>query len=86
MAKKAATPATITLPYVQALATLRARVGAYANAGRVDDAMGWQPDHVPGAERYAELAAEWVAAGASVVGSCCGTGPAHTAALARRFG
>lgn len=79
------TPAVATLPYVQALATLGARVGAYANAGRVDDAMGWQSDEVPAAERYAELAAEWVAAGASVVGSCCGTGPAHTAALAQRF-
>jgi S-methylmethionine-dependent homocysteine/selenocysteine methylase len=79
------TPAVATLPYVQALATLGARVGAYANAGRVDDAMGWQADDVPAAERYADLAAEWVAAGASVVGSCCGTGPAHTAALARRL-
>lgn len=79
------TPAVATLPYVEALATLGARVGAYANAGRVDDAMGWHADEVPAAERYADLAAEWVAAGASVVGSCCGTGPAHTAALAQRF-
>lgn len=79
------TPALVTLPYVQALATLGARVGAYANAGRVDDAMGWQTDQVPGAERYAELAAEWVAAGATVIGTCCGTSPAYTEALSRRF-
>ncbi len=79
------TPATVTLPFVQALATLGSPVGAYANAGHVDDAMGWRADDVPGATRYADLAAEWVAAGASVVGSCCGTGPAHTAALAQRF-
>jgi len=52
----------------------------------VDHAMGWLADGVPAAARYAELAAEWVAAGASVVGGCCGTGPAHTAALAARFG
>ena len=32
-------------------------------------------------ERYAAHAAEWLAAGATVVGGCCGTRPAHTARL-----
>jgi S-methylmethionine-dependent homocysteine/selenocysteine methylase len=33
-------------------------------------------------EDYARLAAEWVRLGARVVGGCCGTTPAHTAAVA----
>ena len=32
---------------------------------------------------YARHAARWVAAGATLVGGCCGTGPEHVAALAR---
>jgi S-methylmethionine-dependent homocysteine/selenocysteine methylase len=32
-------------------------------------------------ERYAEFAAEWVAAGAQIVGGCCGTTPEHIEAL-----
>jgi 5-methyltetrahydrofolate--homocysteine methyltransferase len=34
-------------------------------------------------EDYAALAAEWVALGARLVGGCCGTTAAHTAAIAR---
>lgn len=34
-------------------------------------------------EDYAALAAEWVALGARLVGGCCGTTAAHTAAVAR---
>ena len=46
--------------------------------------LGWKP--TPGApERYAGLAWGWIEAGAEVVGGCCGTGPEHIAALARRL-
>lgn len=77
-----------TLEYVRALAEATAgtgvRIGAYANAGAREAGLGWgSPD---GPRRYADLAAGWVAAGASLIGSCCGTGPGHTAELARRFG
>ncbi len=58
-------------------------IGAYANVGHVDDERGWSPDGGIAGERYAERAAEWVALGARVVGGCCGTHPAHTAALRR---
>jgi S-methylmethionine-dependent homocysteine/selenocysteine methylase len=62
-----------------------ARVGVFANAGPAHDALGWA-DHGPEAvTRYANLARLWVQAGASIVGSCCGTGPAHTRELARRL-
>lgn len=32
-------------------------------------------------ERYRDFARSWIAAGATVVGGCCGIGPAHIAAL-----
>ena len=60
--------------------------GAYANAGAPEAGMGWASPVPPGApEAYAEAATRWAAVGALVIGGCCGTGPAHTAALARRF-
>jgi len=36
-------------------------------------------------EAYAAAAEEWIALGAGVVGGCCGTTPAHTAALRARI-
>lgn len=77
-------PATRIRPFVDALASLGAPFGAYANAGRPDEGLGWSDDPA-GPERYADLAAAWVDAGARVIGGCCGTGPAHVRALAARF-
>lgn len=77
-------PALGTLEYVRALRAAVPRqvpIGAYANAGRPDDRLGWRSEPQAPA-RYAELAATWQAAGATLLGSCCGTGPAHVAALA----
>jgi S-methylmethionine-dependent homocysteine/selenocysteine methylase len=78
-------PAAKTADYVKAIADAGVPFGAYANAGHADDEMGWQTDDPDGPLRYAELAAEWVALGATIVGGCCGTGPAHVAALRERF-
>ena len=51
--------------------------GAYGNdlfaGGR-----GWSP------ARYADEARLWLAAGARIVGGCCGTGPEHLGEIARR--
>lgn len=77
-------PAARTLEFVQALAGAGLPFGAYANAGAPDEEIGWRPAPL-GAERYADLAERWVAAGAAIVGSCCGTGPEHIAALRRRL-
>jgi len=68
-------------------------IGVYANAFTVDS-----PEKVRAAnetlsqirteltpERYATLAQGWVAAGAGIVGGCCGIGPAHIAALRDMF-
>lgn len=79
-------PAERTLPFVEAIARCGAPFGAYANAGSPDARMGWRAlDEEPAraAERYLVHARRWIEAGASIVGSCCGTGPAHIEALAR---
>lgn len=60
-------------------------IGVYANAGHPTEELGWQADPTQAGERYADLAEEWVQAGVSIVGSCCGTGPETIAALSRRF-
>jgi S-methylmethionine-dependent homocysteine/selenocysteine methylase len=58
-------------------------VGAYPHVGE------WRPPnwvfHDIQPEVFADRALEWVAAGATIVGGCCGTGPEHIASLARRL-
>ena len=78
-------PAVRTLEFLRPLAGLGVPFGAYANAGAPDDRVGWQsPEDTPeAAARYADLAREWLALGATLVGACCGTGPEHVRALAR---
>jgi S-methylmethionine-dependent homocysteine/selenocysteine methylase len=78
-------PATQTLAYVERLARVGLPFGAYANAGRVEEGIGWSREAVGGPDAYAALARTWAAAGATIVGGCCGTGPRHVAALARAF-
>jgi S-methylmethionine-dependent homocysteine/selenocysteine methylase len=77
------TGARVTLPYVERLARIGVPFGAYANAGDVADGLGWNVEGA--AERYVDLARAWRDAGATIIGSCCGTSPAHIAALARTF-
>ncbi len=81
------TPACQTLAYVEAIrdAVAEVPVGAYANAGSPEDAIGWEVSQAAGGLRYTSLAMQWRAAGASLIGGCCGTGPAHIAALAEAF-
>ncbi|MCB9794998.1 MAG: homocysteine S-methyltransferase family protein [Alphaproteobacteria bacterium] len=75
-------PASRSLAYLERLVDLGVPFGAYANAGQPEEGMGWAP--LPDApERYLRHAERWRAAGASLIGGCCGTGPAHIAALRR---
>ncbi len=75
------TPAAQTLRYLDALAGVGVPFGAYANAGRAEERIGWGADSRAGATTYARLARTWLDAGATVIGGCCGTGPAHIASL-----
>lgn len=72
-------PALATQPFVEALAATGLPFGVYANAGAAEDALGWGATEGPG--QYAALARTWVDLGAEVVGGCCGTSPAHIAAM-----
>jgi len=47
------------------------------------NALSARPEMTPAL--YAEFAMQWVAMGASTVGGCCETGPAHIAEVARRL-
>jgi homocysteine S-methyltransferase len=68
--------------------------GAYANGFReitkeflkdspTVTALSSRPEMTP--ERYADFAMDWVRQGASIVGGCCETTPAHIAEIARRL-
>ncbi|MHC4818560.1 MAG: homocysteine S-methyltransferase [Planctomycetota bacterium] len=58
----------------------------YPNSGEHYDAarMTWSGSR--DAEAFAEAAVAWRQAGASLIGGCCRTGPAHIAALRARLG
>jgi S-methylmethionine-dependent homocysteine/selenocysteine methylase len=68
------------------LAGLGVPFGAYGNVGEPDDRIGWRSDGSSAPEPYADEVVRWIAAGATLVGGCCGTTPAHIAALKARVG
>jgi S-methylmethionine-dependent homocysteine/selenocysteine methylase len=77
------TPATRTIIYIEKLQDLGVPFGAYANAGAPEDGIGWDNDPEAGAIAYEALARTWLDAGATLIGGCCGTGPAHIARVTR---
>lgn len=68
-----------------ALANLRAAtrlpLAAYANPSHTEDYQHWGETAAAQPEVYAEYAQRWIEGGAHLVGGCCGTGPAHIAAI-----
>lgn len=71
-------PAVKMLPYIQAIAALDVPIGVRANAGSPEDGIG-EPKQGP--KRYLSLAHQWAEAGATLIGGCCGIGPAHIHAI-----
>jgi homocysteine S-methyltransferase len=57
-------------------------VGAYANIGYADEHGQWVNTDNIDPQVYARHAADWLRQGARLIGGCCGTTPAHTAAMA----
>ncbi len=55
--------------------------GLYANIGHTNDVDGWTHTANVTPLEYARLAAEWLKLGAGLIGGCCGTTPAHIAAV-----
>ena len=60
-------------------------IGLYANVGHADDTIGWALTDDVQPEAYAEHAQRWIERGATIVGGCCGTSPAHIAALKQQI-
>ena len=73
----------------QPLTTLRAHtslpVGAYGNVGYLNNDGNWMQTDAVQPEAYAAYARHWREAGAMLIGGCCGTTPAHIAALRKAF-
>jgi len=59
--------------------------GVYPNLGVPEHGTGSRRSDACAPEQFATLAEAWIAAGAQLVGGCCGTTPAHIAAIARRI-
>lgn len=57
----------------------------YGNIGEPDPIQGWRNTTAAEPGAYTALAAEWHAAGARVIDGCCGTTPAHIAAIRRKL-
>jgi len=80
------TPPRFVVPLVERLrGVTRKPIVAYPNSGEHWDAANrcWTGTREP--EEFAEAAARWRGAGATVIGGCCRTGPEHIRALRRRL-
>jgi homocysteine S-methyltransferase len=62
------------------------RISAYANVGKASAAGEWIATDAVNPDVYAEHAARWIAAGAGIVGGCCGTTPEMIRAIAQSLG
>ncbi|MCC7360772.1 MAG: homocysteine S-methyltransferase family protein [Anaerolineales bacterium] len=78
---------TIHTPFAELQAAARAQparllvTGLYANIGHTNAVTGWTNTADVSPLEYARLATGWLRLGARVIGGCCGTTPAHIAAL-----
>jgi len=83
------TAAHVTAPQVAALRELlpgKVRIAAYANIGYADESGNWISTDAINPQRYAQYAMQWIDAGATVVGGCCGTTPQTISAIAALLG
>jgi len=56
-------------------------LAAYAHIGNPTPIRGWSYAQDVTPDQYADYARQWLQLGATVVGGCCGTTPAHTRAV-----
>ncbi|MDP6600721.1 MAG: homocysteine S-methyltransferase family protein [Phycisphaerales bacterium] len=78
-------PATQMREQVQHLRSLlpdTMPIAAYGNVGYADEEGGWISTDAVEPHRYAAYAMDWIDAGASIVGGCCGTTPQTITAIA----
>jgi S-methylmethionine-dependent homocysteine/selenocysteine methylase len=70
--------------WLSAVAECGVPFGAYANVGDIEDTHTVWHVGEHDAASYGAHVDRWLAAGATLVGGCCGTGPAHVAEVKRR--
>ncbi len=71
--------------YLRSIAPAHMPVAAYGNVGHADDEGGWINTDAIDPNIFAEYAMDWVKAGASIVGGCCGTTPKTIKSIQRRL-
>jgi len=64
----------------------KVRIAAYGNIGYSDDEGVWHDRGKISAEQYADAAEDWIDAGATIIGGCCGTTPETIKVVAQRLG
>ena len=69
--------------YLRSIAPAHMPIAAYGNVGHSDDEGGWINTDAVEPKRFAAYAMDWVDAGASIIGGCCGTTPATIAAIGK---
>lgn len=79
-------PAEFIAPGLDAVRTVwHGTIGCYPNNGTAASWPEWtEGDLMP--EDLVKFASGWAAQGATLIGGCCGIGPAHIRALAEHFG
>ncbi len=70
---------------VEVMAASGLPFGVYANLGEPDEETGFTSNEDCSPNTFGAHASEWVAAGASLVGGCCGTTPDHLREIVRRL-
>jgi S-methylmethionine-dependent homocysteine/selenocysteine methylase len=63
----------------------RGTIGAYGNIGHASDVDGWRVELMLDPSEFARHLLSWRAAGAELLGGCCGTEPRHLKAAAALF-
>ena len=76
-----ATKLTEQIAYLRSIAPTHMPIAAYGNVGYADDEGGWINTDAIDPNIFAVYAMDWVKAGASIVGGCCGTTPRTIAAI-----
>ena len=81
----AASATEAQVAYLRSVLPQRVRIAAYANIGFADRAGNWISTDAVAPDRYAAHAVTWKAAGATMIGGCCGTSPRTIEAIAKRL-
>ncbi len=82
----AASATEAQVAYLRSVLPQRVRIAAYANIGVADKAGNWISTDAVAPDRYAAHAVTWKAAGATMIGGCCGTSPRTIEVIAKRLG